>query len=128
MTTRTLTNLDFAYPWADLRERLDRGIKHLNALSQRKRTDPADQIRLTWKREGVEAAINTWGHLNDKIAAGTMDHAGAWRTMTGILVDLFNTPSVNPAYYQGISLALTYQRGYGTDIDAPPVVNPHLTR
>lgn len=121
-----LTVHDFEHPWTDLRDRLASGIKNLNALSERDHTDPADRIRLTWKREGLEAALNEWARLNKAIAKGEHDHAGAWRTMTDALVRLFDTPAVNSGYYQGISLALTYQRGYGHPIDAPPIANPHL--
>lgn len=127
MPPSSLVAASFSHPWADLRERLESAVRNLNTLRAQS-ADPADQTRLTWKREGVEAARDVWERLNDQIADGTSDHAGAWRTFTADVTALFDAPADDLGFYQGVHLALTYQRGYGPDVDAPRIENPRMSQ
>lgn len=128
----TLTPADFEHPWADLHERLTRADEALAGLmSNQQGTD--NEIRLAWKRDALTHATSVWDRLNDRISLGDLDHAGAWRMFTDRVAALFGTlqqdnSPVHPGYYEGVAVALSYQRGYGEGIDAPVILNPHLTK
>ena len=119
---------DFMLPWRDLRQRLNAATGNLRDLSReaRSRDDSDNETRLIWKRDAIENAIDAWERINDQIVQGTLDHAGAWRTFTDQVAHLFTVPAVHPGYYEGVAVALSYQRGYAAHVDAPPFSNPHL--
>lgn len=54
------------------------------------------------------------------------DLAGAWRTFTDEVAALLKDASRSAGHHQGAHLALTYQRGYGADVDAPVVAYPYV--
>lgn len=116
-------NRDFMYAWGDLETRLTKAVGSLGDLATNART-PEEQERLSAKADGVQDGLNLWNALSHERGFG-MDFAGRWRTfadeMVGVLRNLDGKPD---GYYDGVGLAVSYQRGYGDHVDAPRVENP----
>jgi hypothetical protein len=124
-----LAPADFAMPWRDLRTRLEAGLVALNERRRAlQRTNPVEEIRLIWKRDALDDSLTAWERINDQLVRGDIDLAIGWRTFTEQVAHLYTVSSVNTGYYEGVSVALSYQRGYGADIDAPDIPNPHTGR
>jgi hypothetical protein len=119
--------------WVDLRDRMNSAIDSLAALrhgaqataddSQRtpaERQIAADRaLHLNYKQTGVEQALTIWDRLEGRaIGSGRVV---AWRTFTTEVFALWSAAPEGPTK-QGIALALDYQRGYGSHVDAEPLV------
>lgn len=113
MTTQT----DFILAWNDLSHRLLRGIDALKVNRDTGAQNADDVARLTAKLDGLNAAKALYEQLN-AAARVTGDFAGAWRTFTADAVALYKETNVAD-FGRGVALALEYQRGYSSDIDAP---------
>ena len=114
----------FAYAWADLGERINAAVSLLDELADAARQ--VEQVipgtnaqRLTDKASGLRAAQELYAALDPDGEAA--DRAGAWRTFEGALGVLVRAQPDGP-FRQGMSLASGYQRGYGIDDDAAPLV------
>lgn len=111
----------FQHAWEDLKVRIDRGDENLTALIARHEGSDTDEARrLIDKRSGLDSTRNVWATLNDH-AIATGDYAAAWRLFTDAVFTHWKNMT-DPATRSGLALALDYQRGYGSDIDAPPVI------
>lgn len=119
----------FAHAWADLGERLSRGVETLSSATT------SDDERLRSKRDALSGALAVWTSLT------TLEAARAWRSFTDDVFALWlvnrdaHRCAAGPAERdssggrcEGFALALEYQRGYGADVDAPPLVMNHILR
>lgn len=120
MTNQTENPQDrFETAWTDLDERLVKGAQNLREMAVGK--DAEDANRLIDKAAGVEYGIDIWEELSISSDATKGDFAATWRTFTDEMLARLAADGFQPGYYQGIYLALDYQRGYGPDVDAPRV-------
>jgi hypothetical protein len=121
MTTSTTDpQARFEMAWADLGERLVKGANNLREKAT-KGTDADDKNRLIDKACGVEYGIDLWEDFSTDSVHASGDFAALWRTFTDQMVARLAVDGLMPGYYQGLYLALDYQRGYGEDVDAPRV-------
>lgn len=109
----------FEMAWAELDKRLVKGAKNLRDMAVGKDTDDAN--RLIDKACGVEFGIEVWEEFSTSQAHSRGDFAACWRKFTDEMLARLARDGFQPGYYQGIYLALDYQRGYGADVDAPRV-------
>ena len=120
MTNETENPQDrFEMAWKDLDERLVKGARNLRDMANSKSADDAN--RLIDKAAGVEYGIEIWEELSLSSDATKGDFAAVWGTFTDEMLARLAVDGLMPGYYQGIYLALDYQRGYGPDVDAPRV-------
>ena len=110
----------FNMAWTALGERLVSGAESLRLMAP-KMSEQTDTMRLIDKAAGVEYAIDLWDDFNSGAMQDSGDFAGMWRTFTDQMLARLTVDGLMPGYYQGIYLALDYQRGYGEDVDAPRV-------
>lgn len=110
----------FEMAWNDLGERLVKSAANLRAMTPRI-SKQADKDRLIDKACGVEYGIEIWEHYSTGDTHAKGDFAALWRTFTDEMLARLSRDGLQPGYYQGIYLALDYQRGYGEDVDAPRV-------
>jgi hypothetical protein len=115
----------FQRAWTDLDERMLSAVRNLTANAERA-IDEQSHDRLVDKRSGVEFGLDLWKDLNAGAMGRTGDYAGMWRTFTEQMSARLNEAGYQFGYYQGVHLVLTYQRGYGADVDAPVILNPHV--
>lgn len=108
----------FEYAWNDLAERLTSGADSLRLMVQGVQ-DAADKNRLLDKAAGVDYATEIWDDFNSGAMQRSGDYAGMWRNFTDQMIARLGRSGFQPGYYQGLYLALDYQRGYGADVDAP---------
>lgn len=115
----------FATAWADLRERLTSGEQNLRDMAPTV-SEAAQRDRLINKATGVQFAIDLWTDLANGALSATNDYAGMWRTFTDAAEARLSMRGYQPGYYQGVDLALSYQRGYGPEVDAPIIRNRRI--
>lgn len=109
----------YANAWADLHERITGGLTTLADLVRTHPTDPDNVRRLNLKRAGLDDALTLWEGVNTMVAASG-DYAAGWHSFTDAAVGAWKATG-DPASRSGVALALSYQRGYSPDIDAPPL-------
>lgn len=103
----------------DLGRRLTSGLGHLSALASSCSTE-GDQVRLRAKIGGLDRAQHVW-NSQSVMSRESGDYAAGWRIFTAIIGADLTAPhaTTSPGYAEGLHLALSYQRGYSPDIDAP---------
>ena len=122
----TVTGADFERPWTDLGERLAYAVRELGNLRDADTYGPENTARLTAKQAAVIDARGVWDNLNALVASEELTAHRAWLRYTDTVSGHYGFESFHPGYYEGVGLALSYQRGYGYSIDAPLIVNPHI--
>lgn len=119
MTTSAENPQDrFEMAWTALDERLTSDAKNLRDMAETVASE-TDKNRLLDKATGADYAISLWHDLNDGALRRSGDYAGMWRTFTDHIATRMRADGFQPGYYQGLDLAVSYQRGYGPDVDAP---------
>lgn len=120
---RPISDTDFVHPWSDLNERLTSASEGLLAMAMTA-DDPENTARLVAKRDGIQSGLTIWA----EIEAERTNHRLAWNEYTNRMAALFTVTRTNLAYYEGVAVAIGYQRGYASHIDARVIPNPHLDR
>lgn len=114
MTATNTPQAPFQFAWTDLGQRLNSALATLESLAATT-PDPKNRERLDSKVTGLNDALNLYGDL---AAAFPNDYAGAWRTFAAQVTTLLDIGVITEGYYQGVNVALSYQKGYGADVDA----------
>lgn len=110
----------FRNAWFDLRDRLDNGVDSLRDMRFNGSSPSSAEnfARLTRKANGMEAAATIWRDVHAEMRG---DEAGSWRTFTDRIVGLHRATTQGTDFQEGLRVALSYQRGYGADVDAPRI-------
>jgi hypothetical protein len=130
-----INDTHFQAAWTDLGERITGGQQTLTGMALTAHAKAADaanvderarasaeDFRITRKAAGMDRAAALYAETAESHASPGR-YVEAWRTLTDRLFTTWQAAKAadEPETAEGIALALSYQRGYGHEIDAPPL-------